>query len=124
MRLLLITLIALTIILTASAVTANVVSEPLRVNTIRVPDQVSPGEYFPVYVNYEAEDEELENVKVRAIVMDSGYYMSDKTDSLTGREASRFDLMAQPDAEGWVLVRVTVSNDDIKRVKHRWIKVR
>ncbi len=121
MRLLIATILVLLFVTT---VAATVVSEPLRINTIRVPDYVHAGDYFQVYVNYEAEDgRELKNLKVRALVMDTGYYRSDGRFDIDNRRSSRFDLVTSADAEGWALIRVVISNDKIKRIKHRWVKV-
>lgn len=117
-------ILSLAILLLATAAVATVVSEPVRIDSFRVADEVQAGEFIPVYVHISAEEgSDVENLKIRAIVMDGSGYYSDGRFDLDNSRSSRFDLMTEPDSEGWALVRVVVSNDDIKRVKHRWVKI-
>jgi len=117
-------ILTLAILLLATAAVATVVSEPVRIDSFRVPDAVPAGDFIPVYVHISAEEgSDVEDLKVRAIVMDGSGYYSDGRFDLDNSRSSRFDLMTEPDSEGWALVRVVVSNDHIKRVKHRWVQI-
>lgn len=124
-----ITVTVLVTLLLATTALAAVTSDPVRINSIRTPESVYAGDQIPVYVNYEAEEgKDIENLRVKAYLMDYPYELSypssDGRFDLDGTRSSRLFLnTAAAGSDGWAVVRVVVSNDDVKRVKHRWVKI-
>ena len=117
-------LCTLILLLTATAFAASV-SDAIKITSIRTPEQVTAGDIVPVYVNYDLSDrhDEVKNVKVKAYLMDYDYPMTDGRFDLEGDRTSRLYLNTPADAEGWAVVRVVVSNDHEKRIKHRFVKI-
>ena len=102
-------------------------TKELKFNEVRVwPEYINAGDHLPVYVGVTNDGDDLEDLKVTAIIYELGVKRSgDIFDLDNGESIQKYVYLDIPgDAEsGEYYVRVTVSNDEITHVAHRVVEV-
>jgi len=113
-------LLLLTILLLTTTTATAILNKGLTVNSIQINENL-PGE--PLFVNVHTSSENFqENVKVKAYFLDDPYYTSNGPFDI-GTSKHKSSLILNTPDYGCHLLRISVSNDEVKRIKHRWVCV-
>ena len=97
------------------------------IGMIRGMDPVSSGDLFFMHVNIDNDSgEDLDDLSVKVVIYDLGIFIKTGSFDLNDREVDGkclfwdVPLGTKP---GYYLSRITVSNDDVREVKHRIITI-
>ena len=85
--------------------------------------EVEPGDELPIHVAIEnIGSYDIKNIKISAAILEFGEYVpcTEFEFEMRNKESQIITLVIPEDAQpGWYDVRFTVSDDDVRRVKHR-----
>ena len=97
------------------------------IGMIRGMDPVSPGDLFFMHVNIDNDSgENLDDLSVKVVIYDLGVFIKTGSFDLNDREVDgKFLFWDVPlgTKPGYYWARITVSNDDVREVKHRIITI-
>ena len=85
--------------------------------------EVEPGDELPIHVAIEnIGSYDIKNIKISAAILEFGEYVpcTEFEFEMRNKESQIITLIIPEDAQpGWYDVRFTVSDDEVRRVKHR-----
>ena len=117
-------LFIITLLISVVAATAVVNDKGLLMQRIREPYTASAGDtlFFSVHT---AGEKAQDNVKVRAYILDLGLIGADGPFDVgtSGNNAHLMIDLPEETNSGCYLVRLSASNDDTRRTRHRWVCV-
>ena len=96
------------------------------IGAIRSNDPISASDAYFMHINANNDGtEDLDDLSVKVIIYDLGIVLQTNSfDLQDGDRDGKFIFWDAPNVEpGDYLARITVSNDDVRRVKHRYITI-
>ncbi|MBR9692029.1 hypothetical protein GOV06_04535 [Candidatus Woesearchaeota archaeon] len=102
-------------------------NDDIMIARIRHTDYMSPGSMLAMNIGLESNTyEDLEDLRVTAVIQDLGIRAASETFDLDGREElSKEIYMEIPEwaAPGYYDIRITISNDYLRRIIHRDVRI-